>query len=225
MLNLIVWLNLDYYTPLQLVLFGLGAVLWIVNYIFIVRNVIKNKFVEMPAAVLCANFTWEFLWAWIFVQNMGFAIGLGYKLWFCLDVFIVWGFYKYGYKQLDKTVVSYYKLLFTFAIIAWLTVLYFYIGQGLDNPIGANSAYVINILISSLYIFMFLRLDDKSVLSFTTAWTKGVGTGFISLMCILRWPENRWLMSMCIACFLMDMFYIHLFLQYKKHLPSTKKIE
>jgi hypothetical protein len=211
MTNNIVWLNFDYYTPLQLILFGAGALFWIVNYIFIVRSVIKNKFVEMPAAVLCANFAWEFLWSWIFVINMGFAIRLGYMAWFFLDIFIVWGFYKYGYKQVGKAVVPYYRLLFTFAIVSWLVVLYFFIGQGLDNPIGANSAYVINILISSLYIFMFLRLEDKSVLSFTTAWTKWIGTGLISVMCILRWPENHWLISMCIACFLMDMFYMYLF--------------
>jgi len=212
----IVWLNLDYYSPIQLILFGLGALLWIINYISIVRSIVKNHFVEMPAAVLCANFAWEFLWSWIFVINMGWAIRLGYMAWFFLDVFIVWGFYKYGYKQVSKPVIPYYRILFTFGIISWVVILYFFIGQGIDNPIGANSAYIINILISSLYIFMFLRLEDKSMLSFTTAWTKWIGTGLISVMCILRWPENHWLISMCIACFLMDMFYLYLFLQFKK---------
>lgn len=216
MINNIVWLNYDYYTPLQLILFGTGALFWIVNYIFIIRNIIKNKFVEMPAAVLCANFAWEFLWAWIYSPNMGFALTLGYIAWFFLDIFIVWGFYKYGYKQVSKSVVPYYKLLFTFALVAWLVVLYFFIHQEFDNPIGANSAYVLNSMISSLYIFMFLRLEDKSVLSFTTAWTKWIGTGLISVMCILRWPENHWLISMCVACFLMDIFYMYIFLQYKK---------
>ncbi|MFL5729927.1 MAG: hypothetical protein ACJ75J_10610 [Cytophagaceae bacterium] len=212
----IVWLNLDYYTPLQLILFGAGALFWILNYSCIVRSIIKNQFVEMPAAVLCANVAWEFLWSWVFVINMGFAIRLGYMAWFFLDIFIVWGFYKYGYKQVSKTTVPYYRLLFTFAIVSWIVVLYFFIGQGFDTPIGANSAYVINILISSLYIFLFLRLEDKSVLSFTTAWTKWIGTGLISIMCALRWPENHWLISMCIACFLMDLFYMYLFLQYRK---------
>jgi hypothetical protein len=212
----IVWLNLDYYSPLQLILFGLGALLWIINYIFIVRNIIKNQFVEMPAGVLCANFAWEFLWSWIYVINMGWAIRLGYMAWFFLDAFIVWGFYKYGYKQVSQSVIPYYKLLFTFGIISWLIILYYFIGQGMDNPIGANSAYVINILISSMYVFMFLRLEDKSILSFTTAWTKWMGTGLISLMCLIRWPENHWLISMCVACFLLDMFYVYLFLKYKK---------
>lgn len=213
----IVWLNLDYYSPLHLILFALGGLLWIINYISIVRNIVKNQFVEMPAAVLCANFAWEFLWSWIFVINMGWAIRLGYMAWFFLDVFIVVGFYRYGYKQVSKSVIPYYKLLFTFGIISWFVILYFFIGQGFDNPIGANSAYVINILISSLYIFMFLRLEDKSILSFTTAWTKWMGTGLISLMCILRWPQNHWLISMCMACFLMDMFYMYLFLKFKKN--------
>jgi hypothetical protein len=147
---------------------------------------------------------------------MGFAIGLGYKVWFFLDVFIVWGFYKYGYKQVAASVIPYYKGMFTFAVLAWLAALYFFIGNGIDNPIGANSAYIINILISSLYIFMFLRLEDKSVLSFTAAWTKGAGTGLISIMCILRWPENNWLTVMCAACFIMDLFYFYLFFQYRK---------
>lgn len=216
----IVWFNLDYYTPLQLILFASGALFWIINYIFIIRSIIKNKFVEMPAGVLCANFAWEVLWSWVFVINMGLAIRLGYIAWFFLDVFIVWGFYKYGYKQVSASPVPYYKLLFTFGIIAWTVILFFFIRQGIDNPIGANSAYVINILISLLYILMFLRLEDKSVLSFTTAWTKWIGTGLISLMCIIRWPENHWMISMCVACFLLDMFYMYLFLKYKRQVSA-----
>jgi hypothetical protein len=212
----IVWLNIENYTVLQLVLFGTGALLWIVNYIFIIRNIIKHKFVEMPASVLCANVAWEFLWSWIFVPDMGFAIGLGYKMWFVLDVYIVWNFYRFGYKQVSASVVPYYKLLFTFALAAWVLCLYFFIDQKMDNPIGANSAYIINILISSLYIFLYLRIEDKTLFSITTAWTKWVGTGFISAMCMLRWPENHWLLAMCAACFLMDMFYMYLVVKGKK---------
>ncbi len=207
----IIWLNLDYYTPLQLILFGIGAVFWLVNYAYIIKNIIKHKFVEMPAAVLCANFTWEFLWGFVFEQNMGAVLGIGYKLWFVLDIFIVYSFYKYGNKQVTKPFIPYFKELFSFALVSWLIVLYFFYKNNYDNPIGANSAYVINILISSLYVLMFIRLEDKSVLSFTTAWTKCIGTAMISLMCILRWPENTWLISMCLVCFLLDIYYIYIF--------------
>jgi len=213
----IVWLNLEYYTPLQLILFGIGAVLWLVNYGYLIHKVFKEKFVEMPAAVLCANFAWEFIWGFVFTQNMGAVLGIGYKLWFFLDCFIIYGFYRYGDKQVTPSVVPYFRSFFTFALLGWGAVLYFFVKQGADNPIGATSAYVINILISSLYIFLFLRTESKNLFSFTTAWTKCVGTGLISVMCALVWPENMFLLSMCVICFLLDVFYIYLFVKLVRH--------
>jgi hypothetical protein len=212
----IIWFNLDLYTLMQIILFLSGAAFWIINYIFIIRNIIKNKFVEMPGAVLCANVTWELLWGFVFVPDMGFAVSLGYKIWFLLDVFIVVSFYRYGYKQVNQSVIPYHKLFFTFGLFAWLILTYFFVKQGLDNPIGANSAYLSNILISLLYIFMFLRLSDKSVLSFTTAWTKWLGTGLITIMCIIKWPYNYWMICMGLICFLLDIFYIFLLLKEEK---------
>ncbi len=211
----IVWLNLVDYTPLQLILFGLGAALWVLSYVYIVKTVVKHKFVEMPAGVLCANITWEFLWAFVFTQNMGEVIGIGYKLWFFFDLYVVYKFYKYGHKQVIQSIVPYYKWVFSFALVAWFVAQYFFIKQGFDNPIGANSAYIINILISSLYVFLFLRLEDKSVLSFTAGWARGAGTGLISVMCALKWPENYWLLSMCAVCLLIDIFYVYLFKIFK----------
>jgi len=169
----------------------------------------------MPAGVLCANITWEFLWAFVFTQNMGEVIGIGYKLWFFFDVYVVYNFYRYGYKQIQVSMLPYFKWVFSLSLIAWLVVQYFYIKDGFDNPIGANSAYIINILISSLYIFLFLRLEDKSLISFTAAWARGLGTGLISVMCILKWPENHWLTCMCIICFLLDSFNLILFRIFK----------
>jgi len=218
MLNHIIWLNTEYYSTFQIILFLTGAVLWVVNYVFIVRTIFKKKFVEMPAAVLAANVTWEFLWGFIFEQNMGMVVKIGYMAWFFLDLFIVWGFYKYGFKQVNESLKNYYKGFFTFGIIAWLAFTYVFVKQGLDNPLGANSAFGSNLLISSLYIIQFLRLEDKTVLSFTAAWTKWLGTGIIFLMCVLRWPENHWIIVMGSLCFIMDMYYTWIFFQYKRGL-------
>lgn len=212
----IIWLNFEKYSGLELGLFFSGALLWIIGYIYIIKSIRQKQFVEMPATILAGNFAWEFLWAFVFHQDMGFAIELGYKLWFILDLYIVFSFYKYGFKQVNESVKPYYKTFFTLGLITWWITLYFFIKQGYDNPIGANSAYILNILISSLYVFLFLRMEDKSVFSFTVAWTKGLGTGLISVMCILKWPENYWLISMGIICFIIDVFYFYLFLKNRK---------
>jgi predicted neutral ceramidase superfamily lipid hydrolase len=211
----IVWFNTVDYTPLQLWLFGIGAAFWVLSYVYIVRTIVKHKFVEMPAGVLCANITWEFLWAFVFTQNLGEAIGIGYKLWFFFDAYVVWQFYRYGDKQTVPSLKPYYKWVFTFALVAWFVAQYFYIKQGFDNPIGAHSAYIINILISLLYILLFLRLEDKSVLSFTAGWARGLGTGLISVMCFLKWPDNYWLITLCAICLLLDIFYVSLFKIFK----------
>ena len=203
------------YTPVQLWFFGIGAALWMLSYVFIVRTIVKHKFVEMPAGVLCANITWEFLWAFVFTQNMGQVIDIGYKLWFFFDIYVVYNFYKYGYKQVNTSVIPYYKWVFTFALVTWFIIQYFYIKQGFDNPIGAHSAYIINILIFSSYVLLFFRLEDKSILSFTAGWARGAGTGLISVMCFLKWPENYWLLSMCAICLLIDVFYMTLFKIFK----------
>ena len=211
----IVWLNTDYYSTLHLVLFLTGGALWAIGYIAILIAIYKKKFVEMPATVLAANIAWEFLWSFIFPQNMGMVVKIGYTLWFVLDLFIVYGFYRYGAKQVEDGFKKGYAWYFTFGILAWLVFTYFFVAQGFDNPIGARSAYVSNLLISALYITQFMRLEDKSVLSLTTCWTKGLGTGLITVMCILRWPEDHWTICMGALCFIMDIYYFKLLLNYK----------
>lgn len=214
----IVWFNTVDYTPLQLGLFFTGAVLWLVCYAFIVKNIFVNKFCEMPAGVLCANFTWEFLWSFYVVPDMGFLLEIGYKLWFVVDLVIVWGFYRYGFKQVIPEVRHNYRSLFTFGIIGWLVAQYFFIKEGFDNPIGANSAYILNTLISSLYVLMFLRLEKeyKKHLSVVAAWTKCLGTGLISVMVYLKWPELKWVTTLSVVCFFIDLYYIYLVYQFKK---------
>lgn len=210
------WFNTDYYSVPQLILFGIGAVLWLVCYIAILRDVIKLKYIEMPAAVLCGNFAWEFLWGFIHHNNMGKALELGYMAWFFLDAFIVYNFFKYGYKQIPKAFSKQYKILFGGGILCWGIVMNFFAIQGFDNPIGANSAYVLNILISLLYVLEILRIEDKSVLNKTAAWTKWWGTAFISIMCAWRWPDNYFVISMSIICFVLDTYYFILFRRFKR---------
>lgn len=214
----IVWLNTDYYTIPQIVLFLIGGACWAVSYVYMIKKIIKDKFVEMPGAVLASNIVWEFLWGFIFPPNMGMVVKLGYVAWFFLDLVIVWGFYKYGYKQVNSSLKNHYKSFFTFGILAFLAFTYVFVKQGIDNPIGANSAFAGNLLISSLYIIQFLRLEDKSGLSFTAAWTKGLGTALITVMCVMRWPENHWIVVMGSLCFIMDVYYTWIFFQQKRSL-------
>jgi len=64
-------INFEDYSQLDIWLILAGTIMWIVAYAFILRNSIRNKFVEMPAPAAAANLAWEFVWAFLLVTNLG----------------------------------------------------------------------------------------------------------------------------------------------------------
>ncbi|MDF2438701.1 MAG: hypothetical protein K0Q95_3077 [Bacteroidota bacterium] len=203
------WLNTKTYSNIELILFGIGAFFWILCYIFVIRGIIKYKFVGISASVVGANIAWEFLWAFVFRQDMGYALQIGYYGWFLLDVFIVYSTFKYGYKQVLPQNQKYFKTFFAYSIVAWLLILYFFIKDGYDNAIGANSAYAIQLLISASCLGMMLRAPLEKGISYIAAWSRMLGSFFCGLMCIIHWPENHWILVMVILYMVIDIFYLY----------------
>lgn len=204
----IIWLNTDIYSVTELILFGIGAFFWILCYVFTIRNIIKYKYVSISAGVIGANIAWEFLWAFIFKQDMGMALQIGYIGWFILDVFIVYSTFKYGYKQVNDNIKPHFNLLFAFSIIGWLTVLYTFIKDGYDNPIGANSAYAIQLVISITCLIMLLNNLKEKGISYWAAWFRMLGSLFCGIMCIIHWPENHWILAMVVVYMFIDIYYL-----------------
>ena len=202
------WLNTATYTIPELVLFGIGAFFWILCYIYVIRGIIKYKFVGISASVVGANFAWEFLWAFVYRQDMGEIIQIGYYGWFALDCFIVFSMFRYGYKQALLQNRKYFNSFFAYSILAWTAVLYYFIKDGVDNAIGANSAYAIQLLISASCLGMMLRAPLEKGISYIAAWSRTLGSLFCGIMCIIHWPTNHWILSMVIAYMVIDIFYL-----------------
>lgn len=204
------WLNLETYTGLELALFGIGAIGWLLCYAFTIRGIFKYKFVGISAGVVGANFAWEFLWAFVFKQDMGKLLQIGYVGWFLLDCIIVWGIYKYGKKQVNDKIKPHFNFLFTFSIIGWLAVLYFFT-QGFiyeTTAIGANSAYAIQLVISATCLIMLINNPDEVGNSYIAAWGRMLGSLFCGIMCIIHWKENYWIPSMVVTYMIIDIYYI-----------------
>ena len=71
------WFNTaDYSVPL-LVLFGVGCVGWVVAYVAIVRNALRNRFLEIPAGAVVANIAWEFVWGFLYPNELGRFVLVG----------------------------------------------------------------------------------------------------------------------------------------------------
>ncbi|WP_080237777.1 transmembrane-type terpene cyclase [Spirosoma rigui] len=219
-------LNLRNYTPLELITFGVGCFLWIMVYFYTLRSLRTKQFIEIPIVTITGNIVWEFLWSWVFVTDMGSLFMWGYRIWFFMDCVIVYGAFRYGYKQISiPTLSKRTPWLMVFGIAAWAPALYYYI-KLYDAPIshmGAYSGYILNVMISATYIPLALRLCDWSLFSYPASWCKAIGNLLINLFCFLHFTDG-FLLSLCVLTTVFDVIFIYLFTVARRQFAtSTQK--
>jgi hypothetical protein len=215
-------LNLTDYTALEHLFFSVGCLGWVFTYLIVIRNIIRHRFVEVPVVAVCANFAWEFLWSFVFLTDMGLLYVWGYRIWFFLDCFIVFGLFRYGMKQYAlKAFARHHFWIVLVTLLAWFVMLYYFI-LGYDvnvTGMGANSGYVLNVMMSALYIPLLMRLDSREVFSYAAAWFKGVGTLLISIFCFLHFTDG-FLLAMCLVTAGLDAVYIGIFTFRRARAPA-----
>ncbi len=211
------------YSKLQFILFAGGCLMWVVAYAILVYNGHKDKFVEMAALAAASNFAWEFLWAFPFGTDMGKFLVYTYKARLFLDCYIFYVLLKYGHKQFDegtwlrKNFISWMIPTLSF----FLAFYYFFTKQGMDESIGANSAYICQIFISVFCPLVLMRAKTLKGFSFHFAWLRGFGTGFNTVFMYLHYPDNHLVQTLGTTSFILDMSYLYLFKKKEKQLATT----
>jgi hypothetical protein len=201
------WINTTDYTNSQLLWNGIGCCFWLIAYIALIKSIVAKKFVEIPFLIAVGNISWEFIWGFIYHPTTGHAYALSYQGGFILDIFIFYNVFRYGYKQVTiPEIQKHFKLILVFLLIIWVPLNYFFVAQGFDTPIGANSGYILNFIISCLYPLLLLR-NKASDFSPTVAWCKFIGTGCITVSIFLIYPKNYFVQILGAACFVLDLMF------------------
>jgi hypothetical protein len=201
------WINTEQYSTSALIWNGVGCLFWVVTYAALVMEIIKRKFVEMPFFIAAGNITWEFVWSFFYHPDTGQLYSLSYQGAFLLDVFIFYSVFKYGSKQIEIPLFKKHFKLIAFALLVmWLPLNYFFVAQGYDTTIGANSGYILNLIISLLYPLLLLRSNPHNF-SQTVAWSKWVGTGCITVSMFIIYPTNYFVQILGVCCFILDLTY------------------
>lgn len=207
--------NLTDYTPLELILFGGGCYMWVVVYAIYVRNIFKFKFIEMPLFAACGNIGWEFTWGFLAETDMGPLLVWCYQIWFIFDLFIFYHVLKYGWKQVTtQGLHKHLKVTSVLAAIAWGAAIYAMVISGLDTPIGANSAFILNLCIAALYIVLLLQQTTREQFerfSWAVAWLKMVGTGMNTVFMNMHYTDNYFVRFVAIVTTVLDCTYIYMF--------------
>jgi hypothetical protein len=161
---------------------------------------------------VCGNVTWEFLWGFVWkVEMMGGTLQWFYRLGCLLDVFILACVFVYGRKQVSLPALKRWFAPMVVASLAGWTLFYWtFKNQGYDLPLGSNSAYAINVVMSILYINLVLRVKDMHAFSADIGWLKGVGTGMVTVFVFLAYPENHFVQALGILTAILDGGYLAL---------------
>jgi hypothetical protein len=202
-------INFEEYSSVGLLFNGVGCLFWVVAYVILVLEIRKKKFVEMPAYIAGANIGWELVWSFIYHPNTGLLFALSYQAAFFLDCFIFISVLRYGTKQPMNPETKKHFIVFSLInFIFWILFTFTYMDGGYDTLIGANSGYIINVILSMQCVFLLFQTKDTSRFSMLLAWSRMLGTGLISVSMFIFYPENHFVQLLGVSCFLLDVSFI-----------------
>lgn len=209
-------INFQDYPVSGLLFNGVGCLFWVVAYVVLVWEIRKKKFVEMPAYIAGANIGWEFVWSFFYHPDTGLLYALSYQAAFLLDCYIFYSVLRYGTKQPMNEASRRHFTLFSLVNFGfWILFSYFFRAEGYDTAIGANSGYIINVILSLQCIFLLFQTRDTSRFSMLLAWCRMLGTGLISVSMFIFYPESNFIKLLGVSCFLLDSTYIYVL--WKRH--------
>lgn len=203
-------INFNDYSAAGLLVNGIGCLLWVITYVVLIREIRRKKFVEMPAYVAGANIGWEFVWSFIYHPNTGLLYALSYQAAFVLDCYIFYSVLRYGTKQpIHPEMIKYFRVFCLVNFGFWILFCFFYRNEGYDTLNGANSGYIINVILSLQCLFMLLQTKDTARFSMLLAVSRTLGTALISVSLFFFFPQNQFVQMLGIACFVMDSAYVY----------------
>jgi hypothetical protein len=180
---------------------------WSLTYILIIIRGFQDRTYGMPFVALCANISWEFIFAFVFPHPKP-QLYVNY-IWFLLDCIIFWQFLRYwrsdppirGMPERFFIPVVILTLIGAFSIILLIS-------QEFNDMMGRYAAYGQNLLMSILFINMFLRREKLLGQSFYIALCKLLGTLAVSLTFFVLRP-TAWLFDfLYISILLCDSIYL-----------------
>jgi hypothetical protein len=188
-----------------------GDVLWLAAYVLIARKGFQDRTYGVPAVALALNFTWEILYTVQFPPSDLPHIILRWA-WLLTDCLIVYQYFRFGKEAMGLPALKryFYPLsifLFINAYVFQLTYRYHF-----NDLRGYENAFLINFLMSLLFVrFFFLRPNMRG-LSYGAAWCKLVGTAILAVVYSIQRQESiiryGFMIYLFASTFFFDVIYI-----------------
>lgn len=197
----------------------MGAISWIIVYIELIRKGIKDKACGMPFFALIFNLTWEVLYEidCVFIAKSFMLIPLiSYTVWAILDCFILALWFQYGRQYFPENCKKHFILYSMFAILIALGLqLAFYFGFDSTTRSADYSAFIINVVMSAMFLVRLFRDEDLKGQSLIVTIFKWVGTLSYTICANLN-GINIFVLITGILCSILDVICIYYFIKLGK---------
>ena len=178
---------------------------WTLTYLLIIRRSFKDKTYGMPMVAICANVAWEFIFSFVHPHPLP-QLYIDY-LWLFLDLGILVQYLRYGKKEFTRQLnASLFLLTFLFTLL-FSALLILLISQEFNEYIGIYAAFGQNLVMSVLFIHLFLKREDAAGQSLYIALCKMIGTIFPSILFYLYFPHSYLLLLLYAGIFIFDLAY------------------
>lgn len=183
---------------------------WTVVYAEAIRLGFRDRTYAIPAAALGLNFAWEVVHASHSVATGITAQGIFNIVWGLADVFIVYTFLRFGRAELPSWVTR--RLFIGWALLlgamAFAVQLLFVVEFGWDDA-ARYAAFLQNLLMSGLFIAMFVARGGGRGQSLVIAVAKWIGT--LAPTVVFGWYGNSPLiLGVGALCSALDLAYMGL---------------
>lgn len=172
---------------LELALVDVGTAFWLAVYVLALIEGLRKHTYAIPLVAIAANFSWELIAAVYRVAPVALW-HYGDLLWLCLDAGIVFTLLRYGRAQqqipeLKRSFLTVAGVAFAFAGIAQLAI-----EEALDDRWGFLDAYMISVMMSVLFFFLYFARRTLDASSYGIAWGKLLGNGLTSAGFVVLYP-------------------------------------
>jgi hypothetical protein len=221
------FLDTSGYSGAELFWYVGGFLAWTPAYVAIIAIAIRHRRLEIPALAATGNITWEFLWGFVYGGDldMGWGLQAVYIGAFLLDVGILVAVFRFGPQQVTNPLVRrLFPMLVCGLLAAWLAIEIGLEASGRDLPLGSISAYLVNVAVSGVYLWLGLTADEVRLMSRTVAWSKFIGTAMVSVFVVLRYPGDELVLALAGVVAVLDVAYLVVLSRRRRGEPAPSAV-
>jgi hypothetical protein len=200
-------------TPLDMFFLNGAALFWTFTYVLVIVHGFQLKRPMIPTAAILLNVSWEVLavFAW---PSYNTYMKYGSIVWLAFDAVIVYQLFRFGgaHQRIVELKRHWHSVVIGGLLITLAGHQFFSIYN--SDPFGLEDSFMINLVMSVLFVSMYFDDRDASIQARRIAWAKMTGTasasiGLTMIMVAAEPPRSPdFLYYLMGACFLFDVLYV-----------------